>query len=861
MSENNNEQPSEFWLKRVVVDLAMAAYLRLDVAVKHRNRRRHSAVKPDDQIAWRDESTVIAPADVDLPSDLGDDGQVSVDGEAYGVVSDVVGDNDANDSLSLSNDDGTIVESDEYEARGLPDLPIGDFPDGERLDRYGGEEEPVSLHDDEGADLPDNGNALDYGALEDPNPVVGEADAVADLQSEEYASQFAAASAPYEEAAEDAAEAKPRRNARRRSNLNTRGGLARMFRGRRNRTDAHYPSLGRAVDKAELICRLDGDFWELFLSIPYGRKVVKATLDGSDLSEPSGGEIALETFKGDLLVQYETGAPDTISLFDSALGDPLFFKMRDGWVGQGKRCWTPSQGHILAIAPVGYENEVWEDYEAHEPEYCADEDFRARFLFLPGKVVLTSVAPIVYEGVSLYDDSDSDFSGELFVGSPPDLVVDEDVTEAVIVEERGGFYLNEWKEKFNPHTQPIASVLGGRTGRFSVRTYVDSARREDSAAFRYFPDLRQISVNGEAHSADAIHLPDRETGLHRDLEIRFETADGGLLRPCSVEDDFGRILDNGAVVVAPDPLIGAVSCEFDNHAAIEVSVPRVWWRLIDETGNKGEWSGKAHEFSYADFMGLVGSRFEIRAPRAVNVIELGFGGEMKVSLTRRSLGPFEFDLVGFGDYEELADPIKEDLALNVRINGVIAPIARVLAIAEDEGVSSSADNKAHAAPVEVDAEAGSVDAAGEIQSAQVEPEADAEECGAELEIAPVSDGNDASGDDEIFNCAEKDIAAVDDEIESAVDLDRADAVDATSDPDVDISGRIGDNAGEGANNRGVVDVRKREMPAPIPSDDALSYSRAVSLLKAKFEAHKAAGFAKRRRIARSYRGERDHRVW
>lgn len=584
-----------------------------------------------------------------------------------------------------------------------------------------------------------------------------------------------------------------------------------MFRGRRNRTGAHYPSLGRSVDKAELLCRLDGDFWELFLSIPSGRKVVKATLEGTDLSAPSGGEIALDTFKGDLAVQYETGAPDTISLFDSALGDPLFFKMRDGWVGHGRRCWTPSQGHILAIAPVDYENEVWEDYEAHEPEYCAGEDFRARFLFLPGNVALTGVAPIVYEGVSLYDDSDSDFSGELFVGSPPDLVVDEDATEAVIVEETGDLYLNEWKEKFNPHTQPIASVLGGRAGRFSVRIYIDSARREDSAAFRYFPDLRQISVNGETHSADAVHLPDMETGLHGELEIRFETADGGLLRPCRVENDFGRILDNGTVVVAPDPLIGAVSCEFDNHAAIEVNVPRVWWRLIDEAGNEGEWSGKAHEFSYDDFMGLVGSRFEIRAPRAVNALELGFGGEMKVSLTRRSLGPFEFDLVGFGDYEELADPIKEDLALNVRINGVIAPIARVLAIAEDEGVSSVADDKSHAAPVEVDGEVGSLDAAGDIRSAQEESEADVDESAA--------------------NSA------------------------------VDISDRIGDNPGEGANNRGVVDVRKRGNPAPVQPDDASSLSRAVSLLKAKFEARKAAGFAKRRGATRLYRGKRDHRVW
>lgn len=244
MSENNNEQPSGFWLKRVVVDLAMAAYLRLDVAVKRRKRRRRSAVKPDAHIANQDETAAVAPvevvAGVDLPPILGDEGQVSADGEADDVVSDVayvpdpdtpVADDgevvplvrdvdesgpgnaveeeerlenvskdqtsllDGDDSLPLNNDDGAIDESDAD--RGLPDLPVGAFPYGERLDRYAWEDEPASLHDDEGAELPNNGGASDYDTLgEDSKLVVGEADAVADLQSEEDVSQFAAVSGP-----------------------------------------------------------------------------------------------------------------------------------------------------------------------------------------------------------------------------------------------------------------------------------------------------------------------------------------------------------------------------------------------------------------------------------------------------------------------------------------------------------------------------------------------------------------------------------------------------------------------------------------------------------------------------------------
>ena len=467
----------------------------------------------------------------------------------------------------------------------------------------------------------------------------------------------------------------------------TRQSKPRRHMGRRVRTGKYYAPLSPPTERASLRCRETGEGWEIYLAIPKESAVVKVTLGGDELQVASETELPLSQFAGDVAVHYQddTARPTPFNLAD---GKPLFFKMQENWEGEGKLVNNPTAGHILAIAPLDYDASEWNNYESNEPEDCVDENFEARFLFLEGAAP-GRPARMRIKGKALHDDADAEYHGKLYIGAPPELQVDPQITDARIVEETGAREDNDWGENFNPHRQSIADTLDGREGRFSIRTYHDGDLQE-SKPLRYFPALRRIAINGKQHSPGNALMPDTRTGTHREMALRFELDSGACLCPDSVSHDDVHIDDDDVVIIPPSPSVQAVTCDFPNRASIAVAVPRVWWRLTDEDGATGEWGGETYEFSRNEFMNLIKARIEISAPPAIKAVEVGFGDETMTEFKARQ-GAVEFGLMGFVYYKDVFDELDKTLHLNIRVNGQTASIVRVLAT---ETPDESAANKA-----------------------------------------------------------------------------------------------------------------------------------------------------------------------
>lgn len=459
------------------------------------------------------------------------------------------------------------------------------------------------------------------------------------------------------------------------------GTRPRMYRGRRVPTGVYYPPNSLPTEVAKLRCRKIGGVWEIFVALPEGREAVEAFHDEDELDLDD--EICLDRFDGAVFVRYEDDTVDRIQLADSSMDKPLLFRMREDWTGEGRLVGKPSAGFVVAIAPWYY-TDGWDDVdEPIEPEDCVDPNFQARFLFLKC-TTLGAPTPMRLEGITLHDDSDIEQHGELYIGTPPKLSVDSQISVAVIVEETGERADNKWVQDFQPHNQSIMSVLDGREGRFSVRTYLDGTR-QDTRTFRYFPGLSRITLDGQPHAAyaDTVAFPDKGDGTHRAIELRFVSNDSDLLRPTAATAAGGepadiQITDAGVVVAPPLPSIQAVECEFRNRASITLAQPRVWWRKTDEDGDVGDWGGAVFSIPRSEFAKTI---LEIKTPPWVSSISMGFGDKDDKTDSEFSAvqGKARVELISSADADELEGTLEEDLFLNIRINGQSAPLVRVLA--------------------------------------------------------------------------------------------------------------------------------------------------------------------------------------
>ena len=416
--------------------------------------------------------------------------------------------------------------------------------------------------------------------------------------------------------------------------------------GHRTRTGPYFPQAAQRLPRPILKCREKDGEWLLYLESPAERGLRAIRHDGRELDAEQ--EVEIETFGGRITINYEDGTSDVVNLF---YGSPMFFRSDSTWEEDGTLVRSHSSGYFIVIAPSSSDDEFI-DVEELEPEECIDPDFHAHFLAIgtEDSRELRGQYPMTLEGTTLYDVADRDFFGELFVGQPPELTVPEEVRRARIVEETGRVDENGWGRNFDPHVQSISSVLKGRQGRFTVRTYLRGSRaRHESKPFRYCREVRRIVLAGETYSPGTILAPD-ELCEYKTTSLRLEGTQG-IVEP-DVEDPYVTVLDDGEVEVPPNHEIKVVNCELACGITVHVEIPRIWWRLClgDE---RRDWNDIKPIYR-KDFVRIAreGAYLEILLPTNVTNLRVGIG-ETTDQRVRKVQDRATINLRDFADHQIL----------------------------------------------------------------------------------------------------------------------------------------------------------------------------------------------------------------
>ena len=397
---------------------------------------------------------------------------------------------------------------------------------------------------------------------------------------------------------------------------------------------------------------------------------------GKDLDQEDG-EVLVPLYRGVLSLEWGEGESGVVPLFDDKA--PLLFRLSGGEDSlRGRQCRNITTGRFAAIAPREWQRGRG---EFREWETCSDPGFRVHFLtasredspdslgsigpWLPGTSRSASL-----QGSLLFDMSDD---GDLFIGDPPILESTQGLLWARVGEERVG----GWKGKnFRVAEQSVADILGSRTGRFFLRTYApESIALADSTAFRYWPDLKGIEVNGEAFTEDLVLIPAKAS---KPVSVRLTGRNGPLVpEPLSKNARFSQ----GSVVVDRTPYADEVRLRLRDATAkrqmdIVVSLPRVWWRLSE--GN--EWTDQPIRMTRSEFV-KPRRMLEILAPATAKSAGAAFEEPFQ-SFPLRTTGEF-FGKVrtaiplreSFADDMASSRESREEVRLRIRLLGAeLTPI-------------------------------------------------------------------------------------------------------------------------------------------------------------------------------------------
>ena len=145
------------------------------------------------------------------------------------------------------------------------------------------------------------------------------------------------------------------------------------------------------------------------------------------------------SLRGRVTVSCQDGQKHVTPLFE---GDPLIFKLRKNWAGEGRRIARITSGHFIVVAPNSWQRT---GRAPVEPDNCADPAFQAHYFHRDATVADGGVdglpewggfllaTGIELTGQHLYDDSDD---GMLFVGDAPTLESSPEIEWARVVSNR-----------------------------------------------------------------------------------------------------------------------------------------------------------------------------------------------------------------------------------------------------------------------------------------------------------------------------------------------------------------------------------------------------------------------------------------
>lgn len=446
--------------------------------------------------------------------------------------------------------------------------------------------------------------------------------------------------------------------------------------------------------RPELICRKDSGTatWEVFLSADAHCPVAGVRVEGRAL-EVTGGECHVPSLKGCLSASSSDGQDHNVSLFDD---EPLIFKLRKNWSGEGRRISRITNGHFIVVAPISWERT---GRAPVEPDRCADPGFSAHYFHRDSAssndIVdgfrqwggSPGVSVIELAGRRVYDDSDD---GPLFVGDYPTLECSPEIEWARAGEEteRG------WGQNFRPREQSLAEVLAGREGRFFLRVYDTEITLRDSVALRYVRDLARIEVDGAEYAQGTSLVPTRSgypcTG------VRFIDADDSTRTPILPSDAHQTIARSGAIMVPPRPDSDRIYCTLGSGSGavnIVLDLPRVWWRLEVGQPGRGAWRDTALVMSREDFrkQAYAGATLSVLSARQTTV-RAGFDHEPSMRYNRKIADEcIKIPLAHFADHAQIDRRLTADAHLNVEWVGAGVPVIVIAADPVPEIVSFTAD--------------------------------------------------------------------------------------------------------------------------------------------------------------------------
>ena len=461
----------------------------------------------------------------------------------------------------------------------------------------------------------------------------------------------------------------------------------RNIKGRRYRSTTTRRGSGsrrRHISRPELLCRRcshDPWKWEIVLSADDECRIKEVHHDNEPL-DMVGGECCLSSFDGRLSIVCENDESNELPLFD---GKPLIFKLRKGWKGDGRKVERMTKGYFVVIAP-----KEWEQmgYKPVESEGCTDTDFKVHYFsrdgnesgedivgFLQCNVPL-SQSRFELTGNRVFDDSDD---GDLFVGDVPNLKPSQEIVWVRVGEESE----NGWCENFETETQTLADTLSGRQGRFFIRVYDAEVKFLDSGEFRYLCNLKEIRVNGEPYTANALLVPP-STG-HPPAEVRFIGTDGATIPPILVPDETHATVRDGIVTVEPHPSGDCIICTLGSDAGsvdVSISLPRIWWWLKRDHGESEEWCDTPFSMTRQKFRQYANADYAIRLrlPPCVASVKVGFDEELDRAYRPKQKGnEAEIHLDEFADYRQIVQRLNEDAFLNVQCDEEVLALIRISA--------------------------------------------------------------------------------------------------------------------------------------------------------------------------------------
>ena len=442
--------------------------------------------------------------------------------------------------------------------------------------------------------------------------------------------------------------------------------------------------------------------WEVLLSADEQYQVAAVHLEGKPV-DFAGRQCSIPSLRGPLTVLSRDGQKRAVPLFED---EPLIFKLRKDWSGEGRKIARITNGFFIVIAPDRWKRTGHVPVEPHD---CVDLEFRAHYFHRDtsasddgvggfqewnGSLVATGIE---LGGRHICDDSDDE---GLFVGDAPTLEPSPEIQWARVGEETG----NGWGQNFRPHEQPLPDVLAGREGRFFLRVYNAEVRMLDSMTFRYMRDLRQIQVDGNEYAQDTMLAPTPRGYLA--TKVCFIGANGFTLFPELPPRALQYITSSGAIEVPPRPDADRISCRIasDNCTInIVLDLPRIWWRLEDGGSDPGAWRDTQLVMTRQEFKkrAYADDTLSLLSRRQTSV-RAGFDDEVGAPYNRNvDECRIAIPLVHFVDHQQIDQKQNDDRHFNIEVADKTIPLIRISADPNPEIVSFTAKPAANSAGEEV----------------------------------------------------------------------------------------------------------------------------------------------------------------